>query len=241
MADRPILFSGPMVRALLAGTKTQTRRVAKFVEPRGVGWHVHSSGGGMYTASDEDVRTDGQYYAPYVVGDRLYVREAWRTVGSAGQYDSVAPRDLGPQAVWYNADGEAPANEFTGKFRQGMHMPRWASRLTLTVTEVRVQRLQEISEADAIAEGVPTDDDYAGSFAKEYCHHCGGSGVHGAFGAGFGVTEVDCAECETPTLRYRNLWDSLNAARAPWASNPWIVAISFSVHRGNIDAMREAA
>lgn len=118
--------------------------------------------------------------------------------------------------------------------RLGRFMPKKHSRLTLIVTDVRVERLQAISEADALAEGVPADDDYAGSFAKEYCDRCGGSGVHGAFGEGYGVIEVDCAECETPKLRYRNLWNHINGPGA-WEANQWVVAISFTVHGGNIN------
>ncbi len=152
MVDRPILFSGPMVLALLAGRKTQTRRVARL--KRGITisdiptWT--DSGGGTQRA----VFGREQIEEPRIaVGDRLYVREAWRT---GGQHDHIAPRDL-PQEwagpIGYVADEAPNTISRTGRFRQGMHMPRWASRLTLIVTKVGVQRLQEISEADAMAEG----------------------------------------------------------------------------------------
>lgn len=151
MADRPIIFSSPMVRALLAGTKTQTRRLLKpqpgdmdrpFAMEDGT-WHVTDSRG--CNMSPLPVR--------YAVGDRLWVREAF--IGARG-YDDDPPSRFGNKPIWYCADG-APDREkwwhLSNRLRPSIHMPRWASRLTLTVTEVRVQRLQEISEEDAIAEG----------------------------------------------------------------------------------------
>lgn len=202
MVDKPILFSAPMVRTLLAGTKTQTRRVLsnnRFASIFNGEWadsYVLDDGNADWRA--KDIR--------FAVGDRLYVREAWRTVGAAGMLDTTPPRILDPQAIWYEADGEAPSNEFAGKFRQGMHMPRWGSRLTLLVTDVRVHRLQNISEEDAEAEGaepllVPPD---------------GGSAPH--------------------VEGYRVLWDKINADRGfGWDTNPWVVAVSFVVVYCNID------
>lgn len=103
-------------------------------------------------------------------------------------------------------------------WRSPLHMPRWASRITLTVTDVRVQRLQEISEADAIAEGTS-------------CWVCGGQVD--------GTSEHDCQCFHTKVAAipsYQVLWDSLNAKRAPWASNPWVIALTFTVEQRNIDA-----
>lgn len=244
MRDLPILFSGPMVRAILReieqpGTgKTQTRRTLKPHPRRTIFF---------------DRKTAGldQFSEPrYRVGDRLWVREratrfdkgtcdqhVWFTAGRNEIYPWLAEHfpGLDPDAPWPHPEGPGGGAPYS---IPSIHMPRWASRITLIVTDVRVQRLQEISEADALAEGVPTGDDYAGSFAKEYCHHCGGSGVHGAFGAGYGVTEVDCAECATAIQRFRNLWDSLNAKRAPWESNPWVAAYTFRPILGNIDQVR---
>lgn len=151
MADRPILFSGPMVRALLAGTKTQTRRALNPQPPS-----TRSRLVGLYapglTAVFEDpqVGSESDYKVRIrcMPGDRLYVREHWRTWARA---DDTAPRDLPRVApVEYVA---SPTGANYGRFRQGMHMPRWASRITLTVTDVRVERLQDCSAADAVAEG----------------------------------------------------------------------------------------
>lgn len=243
MSDKPILFLAPMVRALLAGTKTQTRRTLKPQPVAAVtGFQKVFADHPYFEATVNGAPLGAAFpaghgllsaYPPlrYAIGDRLYVCEHWRT---GGQHDHLAPRDLPPEwalPIEYLADGTDHRN---GRFRQGMHMPRWASRITLTVTDVQVTRLQEISEGDALAEGVPNNDDYPGSFAKEYCSQCGGSGVYGAVGAGYGATEVDCAECATPELRYRNLWDHINGPGS-WDANPWVAAYTFTVQLGNID------
>ncbi|WP_296222694.1 hypothetical protein [uncultured Sphingomonas sp.] len=155
MTDRHILFSGPMVRALLDGSKTQTRRVLKPQPPSEARYS------GIHYASDEPAswffnspqgpRKIRERYEP---GDRLWVREAWKC---EERFHAVAPRDLKPGVpVYYSADPDPRDSNpgCAGRQRAGMHMPRWASRLTLIVTDVRVQRLQEISEVDAIREGV---------------------------------------------------------------------------------------
>lgn len=198
MADRPILFSAPMVRALLDGRKTQTRRVLK---------------------PDPDTLPNGfaGVRMPYAPGDRLYVREAWR---SASCYDDLAPSAMSGEepvryeedALWQTWGWGAPLRSH-GRLRQGIHMPRWASRLTLTVTDVRVQRLQEISEADAVAEGVNPC----------LCGHNCPNGEHGGC----------CGICE-PVTAYAELWTELHGPGA-WAANPWVCALTFTVRRGNID------
>ena len=146
--ERPILFSAPMVRALLAGTKTQTRRALSpdlFI----------SSGGAIVRMASAGPATTGisKAHCPYwrKPGDRLWVREAFRFCAEA---DSTPPRDTdAAYRVWYEA--EAPHQQGAGKLRPGMFMPRWASRLTLEVTGVRVERLKDISRGDAMAEGCP--------------------------------------------------------------------------------------
>jgi len=222
MADRPILFSGPMVRALLAGAKTQTRRVLKPQPPADLGLV------GIYaprlTAVFGYLTPDADYKVPlsYMPGDRLYVREAWR---AARSLDRTPPRDIPRDA---DIEHAATARSYAeiglkGKFRQGMHMPRWASRLTLIVTDVRVQRLQEISDRDAWAEGIkPPLEEMSLPDAAALC-------------ARYGTDHAGVAS-------YAKLWDSLNAERGyGWAANPWVVAVSFTVHRGNIDQIAEAA
>ena len=172
MTDRPILFSGPMVQALLAGAKTQTRRTLarqpqdhhwRHLPNYNLGVTVLDAQGGTVASFAHTYRADpviggagssfGVDKEPllplrYAPGDRLWVRERWAV---STIYDGVAPRDVAQCGVRYAATDE----RLGIKDRPSIFMPRWASRLTLTVTHVRVQRLQEISEADAKAEGVP--------------------------------------------------------------------------------------
>lgn len=196
MADKPILFSAPMVRALLAGTKTQTRRTLN-PQPHLIGTT------GSY------IGKDGKWHKLRIaVGDRLYVREHWRT---HAMFDAIAPRDLQARSIHYCSDGEINS----GKHRQAMHMPRWASRLTLTVTDVRVERLQDINAQDCWAEGCSRPD----------MTRCLGSEV----------TIRDNARNE-----YRKIWEGING-EGSWGANPWVVCYSFSVAKGNIDQIAKVA
>jgi hypothetical protein len=132
MRERPILFSAPMVRALLAGTKTQTRRIVK---------------GGIPFDDDFEI-VASPYGDP---GDRLWVREShWWFKDEPDNSCGYYPPKLTREDVEYRADGD----DGRKVWRPSIHMPRWASRITLEVTGVRVERLQDISEADARAEGV---------------------------------------------------------------------------------------
>jgi hypothetical protein len=137
--ERPILFSAPMVRALLDGTKTQTRRIIKPTQPRD---------DGRWPAGRDPVPD-----CPYgQTGDRLWVRESWQ---AWTEFNNVPPREIPPESrVNYVADGSV----WDAKKRPSMFMPRWASRITLEVVGVRVERLQDISETDAMAEGVEWKD-----------------------------------------------------------------------------------
>ena len=146
MADRPIIFSAPMVRALLDGRKARTRRLAwTLPKPNGARSAGESIDRGGFAKP-----TPWQKVRP---GDRLWIREAWRTLQT---WDCLAPRQLAddPKKITFEADPEHrnPLWAF-GKLRPAIHMPRWASRITLRVTEVRRQRLHEITDADARAEG----------------------------------------------------------------------------------------
>lgn len=163
--ERPILFSSPMVRAILAGRKTQTRRVVEE-RPRKDGVKMN-----MELLKSIGVGCACRFGA---VGDRLWVRETWLPLwdSGAGFLTCLFPtgRENSPDAYKYRADGEAPTN-FGAKWRPSIHMPRDASRITLEITGVRVERLQEISEEDAIAEGcqcsgVPASLTNRGAYAK---------------------------------------------------------------------------
>ena len=190
MPDRPIIFSALMVRALLDGSKTQTRRLLK---PQ------HDSKGRGFLDSK----------LPYATGDRLWVREAW-----SGDYDmrAIKPQDrFGParQPIWYWADTKRDCGQWE-RPRSPIHMPRWASRITLTVTDVRVQRVQDISNENAIAEGIEP---------------------HGHAFTGYGKqADVWMA----PYDSFASLWNSIHGPGA-WDANPWVAAITFTVRKGNID------
>lgn len=215
MKERPILFSGPMVRALLDGSKTQTRRIVKPQPPMGtrdVFTFHHPSPRTHYWAFDGDSLLDWAYPCPQGdVGDRLYVRETWQH----------SNHPLGPYEpdchVFYRADYlddplgadlERSADGIRRQWRPSIHMPRAASRITLEVTGVRVERLQDISEDDAKAEGARL---YAA--ANELSH---GGWSHDEW-------HVHASAKES----FIRLWDGLAAPRADWQSNPWVWVVEF--------------
>ena len=211
MSVKPIIFSGPMVRALLDGRKTMTRRVLKgnllgdldkvFQLDDGSWHHTASDGSHMSPVS-----------VPYICGDLLWVRESIDKVcASAG--DEVA----------YMADWRGDPRGLG--WRPSIHMPRWASRLTLEVTDVRVERVQDISEEDAKAEGA----EYLTTPCDHPRHTC---------------EEIGCAGTGY-RLGFADLWHSINEKRGfGWDANPWVVALTFTIHKQNVaDFMkkREAA
>lgn len=208
MTDRPILFSAPMIRALLDDDKTQTRRIIK---PQPVypdlrrAWPAFNSDN---TMSGWNWRLDGALL-PFdriklkcLPGDRLWVREAFGYCPECGHPNLKAGIN--------NPSNCASCDAHVSRFKPSIHMPRVVSRLTLTVTAVWVQRLQDISETDAQAEGIiPAYEGWATD--KHGCH--------------WGANARDS---------YRILWDDINGPGA-WDKNPWVAAFSFTVHRGNID------
>lgn len=231
MTDRPILFSAPMVRALLAGTKTQTRRV---IEP--VTGPIQEGDIIVSWPADAPVRKGLTFRPRFAVGDRIWVKETWRTHRS---WDDHKPSDVIPcSRIWYEAEDRDNCDQH-GKARPSIFMPRWASRLTLTVTDVRVERLQDISEADAKAEGViwqePTAEDFEWAKAQEeeYGQPVEIQGVWTVPGAK-GFAKADVWGC-TAKDAYSYLWMAING-KDSWAENPWVVAVSFDVREGNIDA-----
>jgi hypothetical protein len=227
MTDRPILFSGPMVRALLDGRKTQTRRVLKpqpderCQSHQLVGTSI-ATGIPAYEARDVNGIPVNAYPHPkhcvspyprlnYAPGDRLWVKETWR---GALSFDHLKPSDLPPGAVQWEADGRKAFDDFApGKLRPSIFMPRWASRITLTVTDVRVERIQDISTDDALAEGILR------SWSS-------------------GTSSLALIAQGTAIMAFQDLWDSINAKRGfGWDTNPWVVALAFTVHPQNIDRM----
>lgn len=206
MADRPILFSGPMVRALLDGRKTQTRRT-------------------LNPQPDDIVEGQISTQLRIAVGDRLWVREAHALLSRLAYRGSIGTGTIAQQE--HPTDGYTAAVFREGfdrsgrpQWRPSIHMPRWASRLTLTVTDVRVERLQNCSEADAIAEGIER-------------HKSGWMPYSTAFYDGDGITPANYHA--DPRISYMQLWDRING-RGAWDANPWIAAYTFTVERENIDA-----
>lgn len=153
MKSRPILFSGTMVRAILDGRKTQTRRVVKgapvYVTPFIGRDNQPTHEFGLHYTHERVINK--HVHCPYgQPGDRLWVRETWGVVCGAGRR-TVYRADGDPMQAFY------PGESIPMKWTPSIHMPRWASRLTLEVVNVRVERLQAISEADARAEGFAAD------------------------------------------------------------------------------------
>lgn len=234
MTDRPIIFSAPMVRALLEGRKTMTRRILK----------PQPNSEGLFEDLDDAMRA-----LQWTRGDRLWVREAWRT---EARYDETRPidllhpeiaKDMGQRVPLcsYEADYQQEPNDgCRGRLRPSIHMPRWASRLTLTVTAFKVERLQEISETDAQAEGMTFIDfgQYQPpgtmSIDSGRTFHTLRPRQHPGWHAGTATGPQDCLE--TASGAFANLWGRLHGDDA-WAANPWVAAITFTVHKGNIDYM----
>lgn len=205
MTDRPILYSGAMVRAMLRGEKTQTRRIIMSGEEIAKGPWVRlrpPAPGHGWQVGLENYNAWQPLTVRHEVGDRLWVREEW-SVNAA--FNDMRARDLRVvRTIAYWADGKP---EGTGRRRASMHMPRQLSRITNLVSEVRVQRLQDISEADAKAEGVEPK----------------------LFGAEHG------GEYRRAYITLWNAINA--ARGYPWASNPWVVATTFGVATTNIDLL----
>jgi len=206
--ERPILFSGPMVRAILDRRKTQTRRVIVDRAKDEDGWITTCPGEGF---TPELVRRD--FACPYGdPGDRLWVRETWASV-PATAYRCSVEEDGSQVAHKESPDGYGWAIYRAGwthcapSWKPSIHMPRWASRLTLEITDVRVERVQSITDDDAWDEGCA---DFVGE-------------------------PIDAGERwilprEAPRDEYRRLWDKLNAKRGyGWDANPWVWALTFMV------------
>ena len=232
--ERPILFSTPMVKAILDGSKTQTRRTkgleALNTNPNDAQFQqiIEYKGNAIAQFRISSINSPYDVKCPYgQVGDRLWVRETWRIIGwwegnpyrleyrdgeimdephDSIDYDEDKYSDYAYQCdndcikagVQSREDGcfeFSEGKDIPTRWRPSIHMPRWASRIDIEITEIRVERLQEISEADARAEAPP---EYDGWFE----------------------TWKDC---------FKVLWDSINGKKYPWDNNPWVWVIGFKV------------
>lgn len=239
MTEHPILFSGAMVRAILEGQKTQTRRVVKLPHSNPLGeWEATIVGGGSTKFADGTpapemvaiwhTRTGDTLTCPHGrPGDRLWVREAWSidmlgAFGTDKGYEStyeltykaggdereirVLPGEPDPYIKLYDTQ--------RGDWRPSIHMPRWASRITLEITGVRVERLQDMEgqtafESDALKEGIHA------------IHHGDGDYYYNAF-----RNEPHPRNWVDPADAFKELWESINGAGA-WEANPWVWVVEF--------------
>ncbi|MEE7438893.1 hypothetical protein [Methylobacterium oryzae] len=263
MADRPILFSAPMVQALLRearqpGTgKTQTRRILKpepaTSRPREGSTLIHEGVDG----SDFHRKVVAHFRPRFAVGDRLWVKETWQT-GSGGLGPQIAYRATGDChdiEAWDGEDeGAGPSFNYErcpgakwhtwlpdllsgaeGIWRPSLFMPRWASRLTLLLSEVRVERLHDISEADAEAEGCEFELWDQTLAVRDYSKP---DGWFQAWSEDAGGTYVEADRIWRAS--FRSLWESINGPES-WQANPWVVVVGFSVHARNIDQLAPIA
>lgn len=201
MKERPIPFTAPMIQAILEGRKTQTRRIVKPQPEIRIGHQSWDMGSEImlwgkrpiiHTIARHGREIMAAKYCPYgQIGDRLWVRE-----GLERSFD-----ENDPWGVTYRADRVViPGRQWDWipLSLSARYMPRWASRITLEITDIRVERVQEISEADVLAEG-----------CKYLAYRC--------------AEEMKPCDPE----EYSDLWDMINGKTYPWASNPWIWVISF--------------
>lgn len=231
MKERPILFSAPMVRAILSGQKTMTRRVVKLDDlkrnPDNDQWYKDRVW--SYRVKPYGVWTDRTNAGllekcPHgVVGDRLWVRETWTCDNKEylKTYKDEPWRgtpDPGTAGVYYRASERNP--DSFPLWRPSIHMPRWASRILLEITEVRVERLQDISWEDALDEGIREETNIivGASCAGGRHHEITGDRYFydGGFEEGY----------ETPVLAFRELWESINGHDS-WSANPWVWVVCF--------------
>lgn len=211
MKERGILMSGDNPKLILDGSKTQTRRIVKLPKKWKLSIAIVKT-----IAFFQDIgflaqftnNGGGNIPCPYgVAGDRLWVRETW---AAPTCYDGEKPRDLpdalaeGDEIIYRAKSPDYRVKELGSFWRSPYHMPRWASRITLEITKVRVERLQDISEAAAKAEGV-----------QPQCKCC------------YGL--IPCSTSEPTWIHaYRQLWDSING-KGVWDKNPWVWVLEFAV------------
>jgi hypothetical protein len=245
MADLPIPFSPPMIRAIGDDRKTMTRRLLSPQPP------IDAVSASRILCSRDNCHDEGKWQfwkegpmrptgepikLRHARGDRLYVKEAWRAPASldhlSGKAIGESAVDAGHRRPWaplkYEADGAlnsardwrdwAPADATPGRYRHARFMPRWASRLTLIVESVKVERLQEISEADALAES------------------CFKGKATGRIYESMASMRLGGGEWACARDWYADLWERLHGKDA-WRANPWVAAVTFRTIRANIDTL----
>lgn len=213
MTERGMIFNAEMVRAILDGRKTQTRRIMKPQPepcPRGGHWWPSNVFKTMLHVEDEMQNGKGGWgglvgdACPFGdVGDRIWVRETWAEAGASAP-DLKLYRANYPEHVPSIYENVPPAEEI--RWTPSIHMPRWASRILLEITDVRVERLNAISEEDATAEGIPP----AGSLLPDYP----------------GTFLTPKGDFATAKVAFQRLWESIYGEES-WNANPWVWVIEF--------------
>ncbi len=204
----PILFNTEMVRAILDGRKSCTRRLVKIRRKDACGFYVtkKSDGtfSGIYEYDENESMFDNPLMPPYQPGDILYVRETWKKA---------------PNGYYYYEDWQRDDIADVTKWKPSIHMPKEAARIWLKVTDVRVERLQEMKPVDVIKEGAYPD-----------CWDClntyGESGSQCCYG-----TEEQCSQCDEVMMEWEKLWTSTikksDLDCYGWDANPWVWVIEF--------------
>lgn len=241
--ERPIIFSGEMVKAILDGEKTMTRLVVKDKKHEALIEHLdylearHEE---MPSVRDGELKYELVHYqamagepylqepshstwesigCPYKVGNRLWVRETHHVVGGIADYEieeiKQGLQDI-KNFVSYKADDYG--NPCDGGWTSPIHMPRWASRILLEITDIRVERLNDIRGSDAIKEGIYPFYNYGSALIAGFTWQ--------------DRRDVDVVK-SSATEAFHALWDSVNAKKGyPFSSNPWVWVVEFKVVKG---------
>lgn len=211
MKERPILFSGPMVRAILEGRKTQTRRIVKqqpddnglsHMPNAPLDWRDEVHGEWIQWKGETPNGDTWRGRVQCWPGDRLWVRETHRFTQDK-YHDRIQYRADGEE-LFVHDNAEWLRNKDRDRWRPSIFMPRWASRITLDVTKVSVQRLQDISEEDAKAEGC---EEITPGFYRNYL-------------------STDGATYYSAAMSFQSLWESINGTGS-WDANPWVWVVTF--------------
>lgn len=205
MKERAINLKAHEVKAIIEGKKTQLRRVLNYDHPVVIGFEPNGQHG-YWKGKAKSEAVIQQYISTFpfeivcpfgIAGEHLWVREAWSTYVCHACFDGVMPSFLENRSIHYWADGECQ----TGRKRPSCHMPRWASRLLLEITNIRVERLNDISQADTVAEGGAKSHPTIDKVSRQYGY------------------------ADWSRSHFAQTWDWHNTVK--WIENPWVWVIEF--------------
>ena len=225
----PMLMTEIMIIQFMARLKTQTRRtrgLEKINQSPDDWFYLGKGSDSEYMFQNKD-RSVLAIKCPYGgVGDSLLFKEKYLLPS----YQKEIPKK--PVPVWHCADGK-PTWGLWGPARPSMFMPIWASRHNPDIKHIGLARVNNISWDDALAEGVPDQDFFP--MDSIWCPVCHGEGVYpGICGPSLGVTEYDCTDCDTPTKRYKNLWELINGKKYQWSLNAWVWIVEFEKYEAGL-------